>query len=122
MNKRIVKRHLEELSYVYVSDVAEDFGFFIVRGFNLPPGYNKAETGVWVELLDYPESPPGVGGSHVYVEDGLRFRGRRPADYHEGTGPAGWAWWCYEWIQWNPCRDNLITFLEVVRAHMTNPD
>jgi hypothetical protein len=70
---------------------------------------------------DYPESPPGVGGSHILVPSDLRFRGREPKDFHPWAGPDGWAWWCYERIDWDPCRDNLITLLEVIRAHMTHP-
>lgn len=122
MNLRVLERHLCALSYVYRLCVDEEFRYFIVRGFALPPGYNKPEIDVWAEVpADYPESAPGVGGAHVYVPEGLRFQGRIPKDYHQGTGPSGWAWWCYEWINWNPSRDNLIVFFELVRAHMTNP-
>ena len=122
MNTRILERHLSDLSYVYTISVDEDMRFFIVRNFDLPPGYNRRQIDIWVEIpSDYPESAPGVGGSDVYVPKGLKFHGRKPSDYHGSSGPKGWAWWCYEWIDWNPCKDNLISFFELVRAHMTNP-
>ena len=122
MNTRILERHLQNLSYVYVLRVSDDFSFFILRSFGLPPGYNKSAIDIWTEIpADYPESPVGVGNSRVYVPLGLKFRGRTPADYHESTGPEGWAWWCYEQIDWDPCQDDFITFFEIMRAHMTNP-
>ena len=122
MNRRIVEAHLRMLSHVFVLSVDEDFGFFIARDFRLPPGYNRSAIDVWVEIPeDYPEGAPGVGGPRVYVPKGLKHRGKTPRDYHPGTGPRGWAWWCYEWIDWDPCKDNLITFFEIVRAHMTHP-
>ncbi len=122
MNVRILERDLSQLSYRFDLDVDEDLGYFIVRRFSLPPGYNKQAIDLWTEIPgDYRECPPGVGSSHVYVPAGLLFEGRTPRDYHPGTGPRGWAWWCYEWIDWDPCQDDLITFFEIVRAHMTDP-
>ena len=123
MNRKITERHLKDLSCAYRLDVAKNFSFLILREFNLPPGYSLTETDIWLEIpSDYPESPPGVGGSRVYVPEGLKFRGRTPEDYHRGIGPNGWAWWCYEQIDWAPCHDDLISFFEIVRAHMTDPD
>ena len=93
-----------------------------MRNFNLPLGYNLSEIDIWTTIPpDYPESPPGVGGSHIYVPQGLKYRGQTPKDYHPNVGPRKWAWWCYEWIKWDPCKDDLITFFELLRAHMTNP-
>jgi len=123
MNRTILERHLRELSYVYPLDVDRDFDFFIVRDFNLPPGYNRGQIDIWTEIpSDYPESAPGVGGSRIFVPRGLTFRGRTPKDYHQHSGPRGWAWWCYLDIDWDPRRDDLITLFEIVRAHMTDPD
>lgn len=123
MNRTITEKHLRELSYGYCLDVDDEFRFFILRKFNLPSGYNRATIDIWTEIpTDYPESAPGVGGSFVYVPEGLKFHGRTPNDYHQGIGRRGWAWWCYESIDWDPCRDDLISFFEIVRAHMTDPD
>ncbi len=122
MNLAILEQHLIELSHVYPLNVADNYDFFILRGFELPPGYNRAETDVWLDLPDdYPESPPGVGSSRVFLPSDLQFGGRKPADYHERIGPKGWAWWCYESISWDPCRDNLLVFFELLRTHMTDP-
>ena len=121
MNIEIFERDVRALSYAYPVRVEDDMSEIVVRGFNPPPGYNWEFIPVRLEIPpDYPESPPGVGDSHVYVPRGLRYRGRKPKDYHEDEGPSGfWAWWCYEKIDWDPCRDDLITFFELLRAHMT---
>lgn len=122
MNHRL-RNDLRELSYVYPVALDDDGEFLLVKNFNLPPGYNADYISVLLAIpRDYPESPPGVGSSRVYVPEGLKFNGRIPEDYHEGIGPTeNWAWWCYERIDWSPCKDNLITFFELLRAHMTNP-
>ena len=118
-----LKEDIKALSYSFSVVVDDDYSSIIVKNFNLPPGYNRGQIPVLLELpSDYPESPPGVGSAMVYVPDDLRFNGRKPNDFHDGNGADGWAWWCYEWIAWNPKRDNLITFFELLRAHMTNPD
>ena len=122
MNINVLEHDLIELSYDYRIDVDEDLEYFIVRQFKLPPGYNTSAIDIMVEIPDdYPESPPGVGESHVYVPEGLLFHGQEPEDYHDWTGPDGWAWWCYSSISWDPCKDNLITFFEIMRAHLTDP-
>jgi len=123
MNHEIVKRHLLDLSRVYPLQVDEQYRYFIVCGFRLPPGYNMSTTDVWVDIpKDYPESPPGVGRARVYVPKGLKFKGRTPSYYHKWKlrGPSGWAWLCYSRIKWNPSKDSLITFFEILRAHLTD--
>ena len=73
MNKNITERHVRELSYAYGVDVDEDFRFLIIRDFVLPPGYDRDWIDIWMEIpSDYPESPPGVGSSHVYVPASLK--------------------------------------------------
>ena len=122
MNTRVLERDLLDLSHKYRLDVDEELQYFIVRGFRLPPGYNRSVIDILIEVpRDYPESPPGVGASSVFVPNGLRFSARIPKDYHERAWIDGWAWWCYSSLAWDPCKDNFITFLEVMRAHMTNP-
>ena len=120
MNKRILEKHLRNLSCVYTLHVDEEFEFIIVREFPLPPGYNEKTISIWMGIpSDYPETPPGIA-TNVHLPVGLRFEGRKPRDYHENN-KSGWAWWCYQYVTWDPCRDDLIVFLEIVRAHMTNP-
>jgi hypothetical protein len=120
---RVLEQDIKKLSYIYPVAADSNLSSIIVKDFNLPPGYNWDSVSVLLELPeDYPESPPGVGDSRVYLPKGLRFRGRRPKDYHENKGSGKkWAWWCYEWIKWDPCRDDLIAFFELLRAHMTDP-
>jgi len=122
LNYLTLKEHLLELSRVYPLKLDDRLRWFIIQRFSLPPGYTWTETDVLVDIpSDYPESPPGVGNSRVYLPQGLRYCTRKPRDYHEWTGPQGWAWWCYEWILWDSRKDNLITFTELFRTHMTNP-
>lgn len=114
---------IRALSCVYNLVVDDNFDSLIVQNFNnMPPGYNFYSIKVLLELpKKYPQKPPGVGDSRVYVPDTLRFNNAIPSDFHAAVGPKNWAWWCYERIDWNPCKDNLITFFELLRAHMTNP-
>ncbi len=126
INIRILEDDMRALSCAY-NVALDDFGNLIVANFNLPPGYNFSTIPILLEIpQDYPESPPAVGGSHVFVPRGLRYQGRRLRDFHEDVHPRGesneqWGWWCYERIDWDPCADNLITFFELLRADMTNP-
>ncbi|MCK4913914.1 MAG: hypothetical protein KAI59_00115 [Planctomycetes bacterium] len=123
MNTARLKSDLRNLSYAYPVAIDDDYKSIIVKDFNLPPGYNYDSIPVLLKLpRDYPESPPGVGNAKVYVPSSLRFKGKKPCDFHEYSGPTkNWAWWCYEEIAWNPFKDDLVTFFELMRAHMTNP-
>lgn len=123
MNFNRLKQDIRALSYVYPLAVDDEFETLIVQNFNLPPGYNFDKIKVRLRLPDdYPENPPGIGSSSVYVPRALKYRGRKPKDFHKNCGPSKeWAWWCYESIDWNPSKDNLITFFELLRAHLTNP-
>ncbi len=126
---RILHDHLTGLSRYFHLALDDWYRFVVVRGVTLPPGFNRATTDVLIEFLpDYPVTPPGAGDSRVFVNAGLRFRGRQLVDYHEpagtkyptpGFGP--WAWLCYMDIHWNPFRDDLIRFIEMLRADLTNP-
>ena len=123
MNYNRLSFDIKKLSCVYSVTLNDNFERLVVSNFNLPPGYNHDYVSVLLMLpSDYPESPPGTGDSNVYLPKGLLFEGEKPADYHENHGPDDdWAWWCYQEIQWDLCKDDLITFFELLRAHMTNP-
>jgi len=120
---------LERLSYLFPLCIDDDYRFVIVRAVRLPPGYNCNETSLLIELPpDYPCSPPGIAGYRVFASPNLRFRGRPLADLHPhnypgyatpGFGP--WAWLCYQAIAWDLFTDNLVKFVEMVRADLTDP-
>ena len=127
MNMRVLEEHARALSYAYEVALDDDCRHLFVRGFNMPPGYNLSVVPILLEVpRDYPESPPGIGGSHLFLPRGLKYQGHKLRDFHEEVGPSGdsseqWGWWCYERIVWDPCHDDLITFFELVRTDMTNP-
>jgi len=123
----ILQRDLERLSDYFDLWVVDDHRFIIIRGVKLPPMYGWDETDLFLEIpADYPYSPPGIGNSRVYVSPHLRFSGRILVDLHPSTTPKNeahgfgpWAWLCYEEIHWNPTTDNLVKFVEMVRADLT---
>jgi hypothetical protein len=119
---------LKRLSDHFPLWLDDDYRFVVVRGVKLPPGYNYDTTDLLVGLpADYPCSPPGIGDSPVYTSPDLRFHGRVLADLHPGNpkyatpGHAPWAWLCYRTIDWDPLIDDLIKFVEMVRADLTDP-
>ena len=120
----IVDAHLQALAIAYPLSVSEDCRWVVAHNFKLPPGYNALYTDVLFQIPSgYPCSPPGVGQSLVYLPQGLRYQGRVLRDLHEEVTPSWgkWAWFCYQWIRWNPRRDDLIGLLEMVRADLTDP-
>jgi hypothetical protein len=126
-SNRPIDRHLERLSHFFPVLLDDNYGFVIVQKVRLPPGFNRSETNLLIGLPQgYPVTPLGVGNSRVFVSPDLRFHNRKLKDVPETTPripvPLGpWAWFCYESIRWNPVTDNLITFVEMVRADLTNP-
>ncbi len=123
-NNTILLRDLKELSIVCKVLASRDLRTVIVEDVRLPPGWNRTHTRMRIQIPeDYPLSPPGVSSSPIFLETGLRYHGQVPRDYHKNCTVAeeGWAWLCYESIDWAPNRDNLISLLERVRADLTNP-
>jgi hypothetical protein len=127
VNMTVLEDHARALSCAYEVALDDDCRHLFVKDFNMPPGYNLSVIPILLEVPDdYPESPPGVGGSHLFLPRGLRYRGHKPRDFHEEVGPPEdsseqWGWWCYERIDWDPCHDDLIAFFELLRADMTDP-
>ena len=122
-NLTVLDQQLRELSLGYPLSISDDYDWIIASRFRLPPGFNLQHTTVLLEIpSDYPLSPPGIG-SRVYLPPSLRFGDKKLKDLHEGTTPGwgSWAWFCYEWIRWDPHRDDLVKFLEMIRADLTNP-
>ena len=125
----MLQQHLRELSKHYPLWIDNAYTFVVVENVPLPAGYNCKQPQVLVELpKDYPQSPPGVGNSRVYVPANLRYDFRILKDVHQNRGPwystpgfGPWASVCYQWIRWDPRRDDLIIFLEMVRANLWHP-
>jgi len=114
---------LRAASRAYPLSVSEDRRWVTVHRFKLPPGYRRSTTDILMEIpRDYPCTPPGVS-THIYIDASLRFHGRKLRDVYEGVNPGwgNWAWFCYHSIKWDPRRDDLIRFLEMVRADLTEP-
>ncbi len=121
---QILTSHLRALSTAYPLTMANDYSWLRVHEFKLPPGFSWFYSDVFLEIpVDYPLSPPGVGSSRIYLPAKLRYQGRRLKDLYENVTPGvqGWAWFCYQWVKWDPFEDDLIKFLEMVRADLTNP-
>jgi len=119
----IFEEHLDRLTLGYSLTVSLNDDWLIVHDFKLPPGYNARTTDILVCIpSDYPVSPPGIA-ARVYVSPRLRFHGRKLDDVHEDVTPGwgDWAWFCFEHINWDMHRDDLVTFLEIIRLHLTNP-
>lgn len=109
--------------------VDERMRFVIVEDVQLPHGYDRSEIPLLIELPSvYPSLAPGVGKDRIFIPGDIQYRGSWLEDVHDGTttryktpGWSDWAWLCYEQIAWNPLRDDLIVFVEMVRANLTNP-
>ncbi|NOY42834.1 MAG: hypothetical protein GXP26_13490 [Planctomycetes bacterium] len=110
--------------------IDEQRRFVIVEGIQLPYGYDRSEIPLLIELPSvYPSLAPGVGKDRIFIPGDIQYRGSRLEDVHDGVTPRyetperyDWAWLCYEKIVWNPLRDDLIAFVEMVRANLTNPE
>lgn len=115
---------LKLLSVGYPLSVSGDDKWLIVHDFKLPPGFNYSSMDILVEVpRDYPCTPPGVA-THVYLLEKLRFKGKKLRHLHEGVTPGwgDWAWFCYQRIDWDPNRDDLVNFMEMMRTDLTNPE
>jgi hypothetical protein len=120
MSRRVLLTHLRDLSHIHSVDVREDYSVVLVRGFETPPGYTPRFIDIRIEIPeDYPASPPGLIPNHIYVPAELRLHGEEPEDFHPTSSPDGWAWWCFEKIDWDPCEDDLITLMELLRLTMS---
>jgi hypothetical protein len=129
LNRPRLEQDVRNLGRVMRLWRAEDSSCLVTNDLSLPPGYGRCSSDLLIVLpSDYPLSPLGVAENRVYVSATLRFKGRRLRDLHEeatpplrtpGFGP--FAWLCYERVDWLPQRDNLIRFVEMLRADLTNP-
>ncbi len=123
MNEHRFLLDVAKLMCAYDVTFSDDYGTLYIYDFQMPPGWNKKQIQMEITIpSDYPISPPGVGDSELYIPNGLRYKGKKPADYYEKRPhDRSKAWWCYQSLSWEPEKDDFIAFLEMVRAHMTNP-
>jgi len=121
MNPRI-KTDIQELSHEYPVSYDDVTNAIAVHGVRLLRGYTPSSIDIMIEIpSDYPLSPPGVGGTSIYLPDELRYRGQEIEDLHprsENRFNRQWAWFCYEHIDWNPLNDKLITLLGRIQADL----
>lgn len=124
-----LQHDIECLSCFYPLLLDDNWRFVIVQGVLLPPGYNRSTVDFLLGLpRDYPLTPPGIGENRIYTSPDLRFRGHVLCDLHRYSNPPyavpnpeSWGWFCYEEIDWDPVQDQLIKFMEMVRADLTEP-
>jgi len=127
--KRRLERDLRNCRGRSRLQVDDDYAFVVVSGLKLPPGYNCSSTDATPRTAcGLSNEPTGVGGSHVYLPPALRFHGRRLDDLHEDCQPTfcpprARRWACSVTNTWigRPHRDDLIKFVEMVRADLTKP-
>jgi len=121
-NQRL-DEHLRALSTVYPLSILSDYKYVIVHNFKLPPGFNRSHIDILVEIPeDYPCSPPGVN-TNICVPLDLLFKGKElKSVYKRAVAELGeLGWFCYQSIDWDPNRGNLIKLMEMVRSDLTNP-
>ena len=123
MRSAIFEQHLRVLALAHRIDVSPDDQWIVVHGFQLPVGYSSSEISILVYIPpDYPVSPPGYPEG-LFVPQGLRFQGHRLFHIHENATPGwgAWAWLCFHSLAWDCHRDDLVRFLEMIRADLSNP-
>ncbi len=123
LNAAILAEHLRLLSIAYPVSITDDDAWLIIHGFMLPPGFNCTHSDVLLEVpTDYPLTPPGVA-ARLYVRPDLRYQGHVIKSFYVKDLPrwGKWGWLCYRGIRWDPCSDNLVTLMEMIRADLTKP-
>lgn len=117
MNGRLAE-HLAAVAEVLPIEATRDGRWMLARHFPLPSGFNVFETRLLIGIPTlYPQAPPGA----VYLSPDVRLRDRPLPNLFAGHGPtAEWAWLCMYPQSWDPCRDSLVRFLDVVRAELSN--
>jgi len=100
----------------------EHFWWFWVHRFPLPPGFNKEESGLLVELdVTYPFTAP----KNCYLNRNIRSSTGDPIDhyfsgsYHNKFFSKGWAWLSLHIDGWKPDAnivrgDNLLRYCDLV--------
>ena len=85
----------------------EEGRWFLVPAYQIPNGWNRAETDVAFQIAEgYPRQPP----YGFYVPSGLLFEGDTPGSYTEpahNQPPFGGVWGFFSWApdDWKPATE-----------------
>lgn len=117
--------HLRRASHAYDLYLAKDARWALVKDFALPAGYNAPVIQVLLGIPpDYPMRPPGLLPHGIFITPGLLYHGRtHPNIIDDGyeLAPERWSWLCLRCVAWDPCRDDIVRCLELVREVLSNP-
>jgi hypothetical protein len=93
-----------------------------VPGVKLPSGWSQPQTTVkFLTLANYPNSVPDC----FWVEPHIKLANGAPPQNTNlqvipGTGD-NWLWFSWHANRWNPNRDTLSTYLNVIAARLREP-
>lgn len=116
-----LETQLQRLKERYGDATWEDRGhlgqFVTIPSFSLPPGWNKPVAQVkFLVPQGFPYSPPDC----FWADSDLRVQGRLEmphATQNNAMVPemAGWVWFSWHLAQWNPNRDDLLSWVACIR-------
>lgn len=116
-----IETQLQRLKERHPDATWEDKGhlglFVTIPNFNLPPGWSKSATQVkYLVPQGYPYAPPDC----FWAESDVRVQGRPEmphATQNNAMVPemAGWVWFSWHLAQWNPNRDDLLSWMACIR-------
>lgn len=119
----ILAQHLRAVAAILPVQISPDNRWLHVPRFPLPAGFSASTTNVLIGVPPrYPITPPGILPYGVFLPRELRFRDRALPNLYPRSEPAwrGWAWLCFRPRTWDPCRDSLSRFLEMLRSELSN--
>jgi ubiquitin-protein ligase len=130
-NTALIQRNINRLCQAgFDVEAPPDHEWVVIHGVELPdPGawtdqYGNAlyHTSILIDIpYDFPMSPPGVGTSHPNRAIHLPLilhNGNVMSDFHECQHDP-WRWFCFEWMEWNPWHDDLLTVVALVEASIS---
>lgn len=121
------KKEIEIIQAQYGDvEVDPDLGWLIIKGWKLPPGWNKGETSVLIIVpVGYPLTPP----DNFYADNDLRLAGgSQPGNTSPNQTRLGKPWLMFSYHveggDWKPDADilkghNLLSFLTGVEKRLS---
>lgn len=109
---------LAAVAAVLPIEASRDGRWMLSRYFPLPRGFNSTTTRLLLPIPQlYPQAPPCA----VYLSPDVRLHDRPLPNLYPDRGPTReWAWLCMYPQSWDPCRDSLVRFLDLVRTELSN--